>query len=190
MKTFLEIGTASFDTLIPLAEKGGWKGVCVEPLPLHIVKLKNMCRGLPVSLVEAAITSFNGEITMAVGYPKSGKEEDKWCVGAAHVLHDNHHGDKMLLREINKDKYLGETTVKAMTLDTLIHQEGLEEIDYCKIDVEGHEQTILESYSWRVKPKFMKVEHFHSDRDLLKRLLESQGYTVLTERWDYYAFLA
>ena len=31
-KMFVEIGSADFDTCLPLAE-AGWKGICVEPVP-------------------------------------------------------------------------------------------------------------------------------------------------------------
>ena len=54
MKTFLEIGVADFDTLLPLAEKGGWSGWCVEPMPHHVKTLREQAKGLPVAICECA----------------------------------------------------------------------------------------------------------------------------------------
>ena len=47
-----------------------------------------------------------------------------------------------------------------MTLDMLIDNykhKGFEKIDYLKIDAEGHETNILDAYSWKIKPSFIKI---------------------------------
>ena len=56
-----------------------------------------------------------------------------------------------------------------------------------KVDVEGHENDIFESYQWTVKPTFMKIEHAHIDDLLLRDILEKQGYMCYTEQNDMYA---
>ena len=67
MKTFVEIGCADFDTLIPLAQKGGWCGWCIEPVPHHAETLRKKAAGLPVGVEEVAISDYDGHLTMAVG---------------------------------------------------------------------------------------------------------------------------
>ena len=60
-------------------------------------------------------------------------------------------------------------------------------IDYLKIDTEGHEMNILDSYSWNILPSFIKIEHAHIDDVYAKSLLEARGYVVYTEASDMYA---
>jgi len=183
LKTFLEIGVADFDTLIPLAEKGGWNGFCVEPMPHHVETLNKMSSGLPVAVCECAISDRTGDIRMAVG------GGEKWATGANHVIDDNHLGAKLLDRPINKSRRLAEIEVQCYTLDDFIDGHGITRIDFCKIDVEGHELNILKDYSWRVKPKVMKVEHKHLRGNELDKILGLAGYTIYIERQDVYAIL-
>jgi len=183
MKTFLEIGTADFDTLIPLAEKGGWNGYCVEPIPHHCETLREMSKNLPVAIVEAAISDYDGNINMLVG---GGLD---WAEGISHVSNSNHRGARLLDLPDNASLRKGEISVKCMTLDTLIDLYGIDEIDFCKIDVEGHELNVLENYSWKVKPKFMKIEHSHCPGNSLDKLLTPLGYTIFVERTDIYCVL-
>lgn len=55
MKTFLEIGCADFDTLLPLAARG-WRGFFVEPIERHCESLRRQARkvGVPDDQIEIA----------------------------------------------------------------------------------------------------------------------------------------
>ena len=183
MKTFLEIGVADFDTLLPLAKKGGWTGYCVEPMPHHVETLTEMSKGLPVAVCECAISDRTGDIRMAVG----GGEQ--WATGASHVIDENHLGGKLLDRPVNKERRVAEIQVQCYTLDDFIDIHGINRVDFCKIDVEGHELNILKDYSWKVKPKTIKVEHKHLRGNELDQILSSAGYTLYVERQDVYAIL-
>lgn len=184
MKTFLEIGCADFDTLIPLAQKGGWNGWCVEPVPHHAETLRKTAMSLPVGVVEAAISDRTGSIRMAVG---GGSEQ--WTRGISHVIDDNHTGTRLLDFTANRGIRQAEIEVTCFTLDDFLVQHCIKRLDFCKIDTEGHEEAILRDYSWRVKPKVMKVEHKHLPGDTVGRLLIAQGYTIFTETDDTYAIL-
>ena len=184
MKTFLEIGTADFDTLIPLAEKGGWMGYCVEPMPHHCVTLREMAAGLPVEICPYAISDLDGTVEMLVG---NGKEA--WSAGANHVISPNHMGARVLQLQENDFLRKGKLTVDCLTLDSFIDKYQITEIDFCKIDAEGHELNILKGYTWKVKPKFMKIEHKHLSGNYLDIILKSQGYTMYVEYEDLYAVL-
>ena len=184
MKTFLEIGVADFDTLIPLAKKGGWMGYCVEPMPHHCETLRGMAADLPVAICPHAISDLDGTVEMLVGNRK-----EEWAVGANHVISANHMGAKVLELEQNDFLRDGTLTVDCMTLDSFIDKHQITEIDFCKIDVEGHEINVLKDYSWKVKPKFMKVEHKHLRQNFLDLILQGQGYTLFIEEEDIYAVL-
>ena len=74
-----------------------------------------------------------------------------------------------------------------MTLDDLlINIPSDQQIDVMKVDTEGHELNILMNYSFRIKPRFVKIEHKHVDDTLLVRKLEENGYMVWTEKDDIY----
>ena len=77
--------------------------------------------------------------------------------------------------------------VPCTTLDHLIRQYSLDSIDYLKIDTEGHEINILDSYSWELKPTFIKLEHTHIDDQYVSSMLKDKGYIVYTEQRDMYA---
>ena len=70
-----------------------------------------------------------------------------------------------------------EKMVQMISLTQLVQNFGITELDYLKIDAEGHDVVILEGYDWKVKPKFLKCEHGrnndlmqmtvrHRDRDI------------------------
>ena len=61
--------------------------------------------------------------------------------------------------------------------------------DYLKIDTEGHELNIIKSYSWKIKPTFIKLEHSHIDNLYCESLLKDLGYLVYREANDLYAII-
>lgn len=184
MKTFLEIGVADFDTLIPLAEKGGWNGWCVEPVPHHADTLRKRTHSLPIGVVQAAISDRTGTIQMAVG---GGGEQ--WTRGISHIIDDNHTGTRLLDFTANRAIRQAEIEVSCYTLDDFLDTFNIKRLDFCKIDTEGHEEAILRDYSWRIKPKVLKVEHKHLPGGTIRRLLEPQGYHIFVETDDTYAIL-
>jgi FkbM family methyltransferase len=176
---FVEIGAANFDTLMPLV-KNGWNGIIVEPVPGLAASLRDAAKGLPVEIIEAAVSDLNGEVEMMIA---SG---DDWVRGISHVVSNNHLGARLSDNPDNTRHFSDRITVKAMTLDTLLRETN-SAIDFMKIDAEGHELNILQNYSWRIKPKTIKVEHKHVDDEALVRLLEAQDYMVWREVDDLYA---
>lgn len=176
---FVEIGAADFDHLGSLA-RNGWSGIIAEPVPQHAKSLRATLMGFQVKVVEAAISDLNGELEMAVS------EGDGWVRGISHVVSPNHAGTRLSDFPDNTHLFPDRITVKAMTLDTLL-RETYGAIDFMKIDAEGHELNILRNYSWRIKPKALKVEHKHVDDAELKAILEAQGYIVWREVDDLYA---
>ena len=184
LKTFLEIGVADFDTLIPMAAKGDWTGYCVEPMPHHIESLNKMSKGLPVTICPFAVSDKNGTAKMAVG-----NDLERWATGANHIIDSNHLGERVLEIPANEFLRREDIEVTCLTLDALIDMYGITEIDFCKIDVEGHEVNILGNYSWKVKPKVIKCEHIHIPGNMLNHILTPQGYTIFVEENDIYCIL-
>lgn len=183
MKTFLEIGCADFDTLLPLAARG-WRGFFVEPVERMRDSLIKQAQRVGVNMLDVefapiCISDHDGAIKMVES------TGDKWASGISHVIDGPNSG---LLNYKANGIYRGRTiTVPCETLDTFISKRGIESVDFLKIDVEGHELSVLEPYSWRVKPTLIKIEHKHSDLQQLKRILGREGYHTYIENEDLYA---
>ena len=152
-------------------------------MPHFAKKLRVMASGLPVGVCQAAISDYDGEITMAVG------DGEQWATGASHVTAPNHAGTRLLDLPVNKFLRKEDIKVKCMSLDSFIAANRITSIDFCKIDIEGHEATVLRNYSWVVKPAFMKIEHCHTPGNVLDEILSPQGYTIFVEKDDIYCVL-
>lgn len=178
-KTFVEIGSADFDTCLPLAQ-AGWHGICVEPVPYLYKRVKDIYRDLPVHVMDYAISDVNGTLDMAVG-----RDDRSWIKGCSHIISENHIGYKLSTHADRINDFKEKITVNSMTLDDLLFD--MKEIDFLKVDVEGHELNVFLNYSFNVKPKIIKVEHKHVDDIALSKKLEENGYLVWTEKHDIYA---
>ena len=139
-----------------------------------------------------AVSDFDGEVEFAEAKDTSegNRSIGLWRRGISSVISDNHKGERLFDLPNNGQFVEKQYKVKCLTLDTLISQyneKGFEKIDYLKIDTEGHEMNILDSYSWNILPSFIKIEHAHIDDVYAKSLLEARGYVVYTEASDMYA---
>ncbi|MDD9988450.1 MAG: FkbM family methyltransferase [Spirochaetaceae bacterium] len=176
VRTFVEIGCADFDTLIPLAEAGAWRGFCVEPVPHLAATLRKMAAGLPVTIIEAAVTSQTGRVSMRV--PTTVTEGSD--AGIGYVNTADHAGSRYLERP--EFAYLSPADlddVEALTLDALLDRIDVATVDLLKVDTEGHELNIFRAYSWKVRPAVIKAEHIGSPGDTLQKLLEKLAGTTL-----------
>jgi FkbM family methyltransferase len=82
--------------------------------------------------------------------------------------------------------------VSCITINTLLEQYKVKRIDLLKIDIEGFETKILESFDWTIKPAVLNVEIKHwtnEERNIWKRELEEKGYVVFMEGPDLFAMI-
>lgn len=182
-KTFVEIGACDFDTCLPLL-KQGWRGVFVEAVPEIAQSLNEQTKGYAFSeVINKVITTYDGVIDFAIA------DGDDWVRGISHVMSENHTGTKLLTISENKDFLKRVVSLPCLTLDSLIEQKNISEIDFLKLDIEGHEADVLYAYSWSIKPSFIKLEHYHIDDVKMRTFLESMGYIVYVESRDIYAII-
>lgn len=67
--------------------------------------------------------------------------------------------DKNITQDTNRDYLLLETrTVEAKSLDEICAQNSVKEIHFLKIDVEGAEKDVLQSFSFSIKPWIVVIE--------------------------------
>lgn len=189
MKTFVELGACDFETLTPLL-MSGWRGYFIEPIPryMQLLQLEIQKQKLNNAIFEqSAITNYDGEIEMVF----VSRPDEQWKRGISHIkLKDGQVPQNYTSNLIQHNGFNSETiNVNALTLNSFLIKHEIEEIDLMKIDVEGHELIILESYDWIIKPKFLKIEHKFVNNLRLINLLNKQGYFVWEEQYDLYAFL-
>ena len=183
-KTFIEIGACDFDNNDDLLDSG-WRGIFVEPIWQYYNNLARKVQGKDATIVRAAITDFDGTIKMET-IPNCA---ETWIRGISHISTDTLHNTASGLVKLNAPDTLQVVDVPAMTLDTLLTTHDVTDIDFMQIDVEGHELVILNNYSWRIKPKFLRIEHKFIDDGILTSILERNGYKYWVERDDLYGIL-
>lgn len=177
-KWFIEIGVGYHNTLYKLIENG-WSGIMIdancdslEKLPKH-PNLFTECVAIDTHEGEANFISLNDPSIFVDSHDVSGM-----------------YGLEKSPNPMHCDSYDGErkfTVVKTTRLDSIIKKYHLTEIDFLKIDVEGHEVPILQDYSFVIKPKMIKFEHIHYSGKVYDCSVigfDQEGYTK-----NYYNFL-
>ena len=210
-KFFIEIGSGDFDTLLGLA-RNGWHGIIVEP---NADLLRNLIRYENVIYENMAILDYDGKTSFLhydYGFLTSTdpvRPSEQFSLIRDHMLRgmsttsvDYNQFNALAQEETGNPEFKNFeqlTEVDCITLDTLIDKYYIKKIDYLKIDAEHKDHIILESYSWKIKPTFIKVEsRFWKDlssrsedkEDIETRiteLLTNMGYIVYSESYDLYA---
>ena len=135
---FIEIGTSNFDTLIQEADDNS-VGLSVDAVKYYIDSLPNKKN---VKKINKGISNSN--TTLDVYYiPEDIIDEHKlqpWfkgcnCIDRFHPLHIKH----------NVEKYCKIENVEVITPQKLFYSYNVGELDYLKIDTEGHDCIILEA---------------------------------------------
>ena len=122
-------------------EKLGWDCVLVEPHPRSCSQIRELRRG---RLFECAASNINGEMLFRLtdGSPELS------TLGS----------DISLIRRYSAEE-IRTVTVQVRTLDSILEEAGLCNIDFISIDVENHEIQVLEAFSIsRWKPRIVIVE--------------------------------
>ena len=185
-KFFIEIGTADFDTYEGLVTQG-WKGIFVEPVKPLLDNIRNRTMGTGCIYENNAITKEPKHCKVKYYDPEWAKG---WVRGVGTLDMDmNTFNSNPEWKEHERVMYL-----HTMTFDQLIEKHNVHQIDMLKIDTEGTEFEILDSYSWKIKPKFIKFEYEHwINRDVPVRkyidMLEGMGYTCTKDEHDVVAIL-
>lgn len=182
-KYFVEVGTGSVETLLPLA-KQGWQGICIEPVKFYLDQLERV----PGVIYEnTAICEFEGEVPFYRLCEKALQEHDlpPWANGLGslspkHPVIVHHKWEQFVIKE----------TVPCTPLSTLLERHGVTRIDFLKIDTEGYDYNVLRTLDFRIKPALIKIEHFHMPEEHTKAcvaFLKERGYLIYGEKEDLYA---
>ena len=151
-KFFVEIGSADFETLTPLA-KNGWKGMIVEPVTKLIDSLERVD-----GVIYENVAVWDKKGTTTIKYFDY-EELPEWTKGVGKIREA---GNTLVYnRHPEWNKYMKTQKVPKVRLDDLITKHNIKKIDFLKIDIEGGEKTILMDYSFKVVPTALKIEIEH-----------------------------
>ncbi|MGC4027041.1 MAG: FkbM family methyltransferase [Mesorhizobium sp.] len=162
---FLDIGANVGTVALPIARSVGPKGrvLAIEAHPTALARLefnRHASKLDNVTVVAVAAADVDGEVTMV-----SGDEN----LGASHI---------------SSDARMGGITVPALTLATILVQNGVQHIGALKIDVEGFEDRVLTDFYEKTPrsawPRAVVIEHISRDQwqtDCIA-LMQASGYRI------------
>jgi len=134
--------------------------ILVEPVPYLFEQLKDNYKKFNkdnIIFINKAVSNFIGEIEMTV--PSEENDFSKlpfWASQLGSVNHDHAlgHISDLIVQKIN---------VKTTTINEIIKEYNIKQIDLLHTDTEGHDYTILMHYDFEIKPKRVMFEHKHID---------------------------
>ena len=183
MPFFVEIGTSDFDTCEQLIINK-WDGIVIEPVKYYYDKLPKYSN---IKYENIAISNQVGETNIHYLNPeKIINSSEKWMRGISSIEGKNgpisFKSNEFMLKNIIIQK------TNTDTLQNICDKYNVKNIDFLKIDTEGHDIKVLESLNLKkVYVKMIKIEHKHVDKEYLKKYLQLNNYLIYEENSDFYA---
>lgn len=158
-----------------LFERMGWTCLLVEPVPELFRKISENRTCIATN---CAASSSEGEVTMSLA----------------------HEVPSMSTLELTKERRVSilhsggtpeEIKVRKRTLDSILEESGISEIDFISIDVEGHEMEVLKGFSIdRYRPRIVLIEdNSHATNPSVSEFMRSKTYAIFKRTGvnDWYA---
>lgn len=185
MSFFVEVGACDFDTCEQLIHNG-WKGIVIEPVKHYYDKLTKYPQ---IHYENIAISDQEGESEIHFINPEHiVHENQQWLKGISSL----EGATGPLSFEENQTLTNFQTSlkqkVKTFTLNQICEKYDIHEIDFLKIDTEGHDLIVLQSIDLqKVHVKMIKIEHKHLNKDDIMDHLKQHNYLCYLEKDDIYA---
>jgi len=179
---FIEVGSCDFDTCERLI-KNNWNGIVIEPVKYYFDKLPKYSN---IFYENIAIDSKKDNTIIKYIDPNVINKDNKWLAGISSI---NNIGSI----NINYNKKLYENSIisqpiKTNTLNNICNKYNIKEIDFLKIDAEGHDLIILKTIDLtKIYVKTIKIEHKHLNSNEIKEYLQKYNYLIYEEQNDIYA---
>jgi len=193
-KTIIQIGShvgnTCNDPIFNIVDNNT-KLILVEPVPFLFRYLKNNYNekfGINQNIVfiNKAVSNFTGEIEMTIPSEKNDFQNlPNYASQLASVNPDHATGH---ISDLLVEKIRVETT----TLNEIVKEYNIKQIDLLHTDTEGHDYIILMNYNFEIKPKKIMFEHKHMDGlftigikyDELSNKLLSLGYKKIQQNHE------
>uniref|UniRef100_A0A6C0HWB1 Methyltransferase FkbM domain-containing protein n=1 Tax=viral metagenome TaxID=1070528 RepID=A0A6C0HWB1_9ZZZZ len=136
--------------------------ILVEPVPFLFEQLKNnykekLINNQNIFFINKAVSNFIGEIEMTI--PSEKNDFSKLPVWASQLGSVNPTHALGHLHHLLVDKII----VKTTTINEIVKDYNIRQIDLLHTDTEGHDFIILMNYNFEIKPNKIMFEHAHMD---------------------------
>ena len=185
MPFFIEVGACDFDTCEQLI-KNGWKGIVIEPVKYYFNKLPKYAQ---INYENLAISDQDGETKIHYIDPERiTNESEMWLKGISTLKGKTGPMSIEGNKELDHFKKCLQQNVRTTTLNKICEKYEIQDIDFLKIDTEGHDLIVLKSLNLeKVNVRFIKIEHKHLDKKEIISYLEQYNYLIYVENDDIYA---
>ena len=177
---FIEVGTSDFDTL--LESTVGKVGLSIDPLKVYQDNLPDRDK---VTKVNCAISDFDGETDVFWVSPDDIEKHDlPWWLRGCSSIAAPHPTAQAALKERNLLDIHKTAKCKCMTWSTLVATYDVTEVDYLKLDTEGHDCKIIQNIlaSETILPEKINFEYNQltdqNEFDTTMDLLFKAGYEL------------
>jgi FkbM family methyltransferase len=190
-KTIIQIGShvgnTSNDPIFNLVDNKT-NLILVEPVPFLFKQLKinynkKFKNNKNIIFINKAVSDFIGKIEMTVPSEKNDFSKLPFWASQLGSVNNDHavgHISNLLVEKIN---------VETTTINEIVKEYNIKQIDLLHTDTEGHDYTILMNYNFEIKPKQIMFEHKHMDGlftigikyDKLSNKLLSLGYKKIQQ---------
>jgi hypothetical protein len=181
---FIEIGTSDFDTL--LQECKSEIGLSIEPLKIYLDNLPNKDT---VIKVNCAVSDKDGIVDVYWIDPKDivNYNLPDWLKGCNSII-EPHPSAIKELKNRNLEHIYKKSECKCLTWNSIVNIYDIKEVEYLKIDTEGHDCVIINNIldSNILLPKKILFENnILSDKNYVNETLEKlkkYGYSIINQR--------
>ncbi len=196
---FVEIGAndgKTNDPMYPYVIKYNLSGIVVEPQPDVFKLLQETYKDYPmVECVNIVIAKENALQTFySVKESIKTRENFKRVTGIATLNKDilRHTILNKIPNGVNVDDYIKETSIKALSLNSLLEQRGIKKIDMIQVDCEGYDYEIIKMIDFnKFSPSIINFESnylSYKERKECEGILENRGYKWFRHRGDTCAY--
>jgi len=167
---YIDVGAEnpSLDSVTKLFYDSGWQGINIEPQPqLHLQFERERTRDININ----AAISLSDEPNLSFYSTETG-------IGLAGF------GEAVRQNILDANQVPVTINVPVLTLDQVVQEHCISNIDFLKVDVEGHELSVLRSFSFKPRPRVICIEvtqpnshQRRNDNSEINALLISHQYT-------------
>jgi len=183
---FIEIGTCDYHTLLESC-KDSDRGLSIEPIKVYLDRLPDKPN---ITKINCAITSEDKIVDLFYVAPENQYKYNLSFTKGWGTIIKPHKGHGEAPEDLIESGVLTKEKIQAISWRTLCEKYCVEEVDWVKIDAEGHDcvivNSILDFYS-RVKPKKISFEKTHCNEvelESVKIRLNEYNYILKEEGED------
>lgn len=178
------IGNSSNDPIYKL-DFNNKNIILIEPVPFLFELLKHNYKEKisrnEIEFLKIAVSDYDGAINMIV--PCRDNDFNKYPFFLNEMASTTDRYIKEFKFQERFPDFTFETiSVICKTLNNIILERGVTSIEHLIIDTEGHDETILRSYDFTVKPKYITFENCYIEKytEFIEYIL-SHGYKIVSE---------